>query len=88
MYKYDLEKEKEYLVKKFEYFWFKDDEESEQSEQNDDENNKDDIKLTEKLNAYCAVFMKVDSSVCETEHDFVQRRMIALLFDSGKGNND
>jgi hypothetical protein len=32
--------------------------------------------------------MKVDSSVCETEEEFVERRMIALLFDSGKGNND
>jgi len=47
------------------------------------------VNPTEKLPAYCAIFMKVDSNVCETEEDFVNRRMLALVFDSGsKGKPD
>jgi hypothetical protein len=32
--------------------------------------------------------MKVDSAVCENEEEFVNRRMLALLFESGKGAAD
>ena len=32
--------------------------------------------------------MKVDSGVCETEEEFVDRRMLALVFDSGRDGYD
>lgn len=88
--RFDMNEHEETKVKEYEYTW-PDEKDAEIKEEHDGKKvvkDKNDVEINEKLDAYCAIFMKVDSSVCETEEEFVSRRMVALLFDSGKFNDD
>lgn len=88
--KYDMLEEQETLVREFPFNWGKE-------QWNDDmrsvnsrtpagnlgtNTNIASSLVQEKTSAYSAIFLKVDSEVCETEEDFINRRMLALVFQS------
>lgn len=81
MFRFDLVTEEESFVKDFHFSWPKP--EIEEDEQSEEHSHTHESVVDEgTLRAYSAVFMKIDSKVCEDEEQFVNRRMIALIFES------
>ena len=94
LFKFSMEDEEETLVHDYKYSWPKtlpgagDDLASEAGSNMSHLERRMSAQFTSKKYALNAVFIDLDTFGCENEEEFIQKQMVALLFENGEGRPD